>query len=126
MRKAKPATKERPVKKGRSIPQRKPAKAIVPIASNGNALLAIDAKDRPFHTIRYGDARGQIWKSESEGHVSFTLTVDRCVRHKSGNDEVSHTFSAADVRHLAKVTLECRKWIDWQGQRLSEIRPRRV
>lgn len=105
---AKPAVKPPPVNPPAS-PAPTPASAASPAAG-----------EKPLHTIRYGNVRGLIWKTEVNGQATFTLSVDHCVTDKAGNHQVSQTFAAADLSNLAKATAEARKWVEWQQKRLAD------
>jgi len=84
------------------------------------AIVAPEPQPKPIHTIRYGDVRGSIWKSESLDKPTFTVTVDHYRRDKAGNEEVSQTFGSAELHYLAKAVIECQKWVEWQERRLAE------
>jgi hypothetical protein len=83
-----------------------------------------DESNKPVHVIRYGAVRGSIWKSESGGKVTFTLTVDRIVVDKKA-EHVTQVFESPDTRHLARVVSECAKWIEWQERYVAEQAARR-
>jgi hypothetical protein len=75
--------------------------------------------EKPVHTIRHGDVRGSIWKSETSDKTVFTVTVDHSRRDKAGNEEVCQVFGSFELNYLAKTVVECQHWIEWQERRLA-------
>ena len=77
------------------------------------------AEEKPIHKIQFGIVRGSIWKSGSQDKPILTLTLDRVVTDKAKNEHVSQVFESGDVKHLAKVTADCARWIEWQMNYLA-------
>ena len=96
---------------------RKPRAAPVPYTP---PPPAIDGENKPVHTIRFGDVRASIWKSDGSSDSTFTLTVDRQWREASGDWKEGHTFRPTDLRHLSRAVIDSTQWIEWQQKRLGQ------
>ena len=82
---------------------------------------AVDGETKPVHTIRIGEVRASIWKSDESSDSPFSLTIDRQWRESSGEWKEGHTFLASDVRHLSRAVIDSAQWIEWQQKRLAEV-----
>jgi hypothetical protein len=71
-------------------------------------------ENKPVHVIHYASVRGLIHRSETGARLIHTFTCERVTHDKAHNEQVCTTFESGDLRMLAKVAIECLRWIEWQ------------